>query len=196
MASLILGIMGKKRSGKDTFAARLVAEHGFTRLSLADPLREMAKALDPIVDWVGDDVRIDPVSLTEVLGPDDDWEVAKELPEVRRLLQHLGTDAVRGVLGNNTWVDHLADRAAAVPGPVVVPDVRFPDEADFIKAVGGELVRVVRPGLIVAGGGQAEQHISETALDDRVPDYYVRNDADIDELHTRADGVARVALSR
>ncbi len=190
MASHLLGVSGRKRSGKDTLAARLISHHGFTRVSFAEPMRKMLKAQDPIVDWVGDEVRTDPVHLTEVLGPDDDWETAKELPEVRRLLQALGTEAGRAILGENVWVDAAFHEVDDIPGPVVITDVRFPNEADFVERWPGSVtyglfVRVHRPGLPTD-----DLHPSETALDDRIANVRVINDGTIADLHRAADAIA------
>lgn len=190
MATHLIGVSGRKRSGKDTFAARLIADHGFTKVAFAEPMRAMLKAQDPIVDWIGDDVRIDPIHLTDVLGPDDDWETAKELPEVRRLLQALGTEAGRAILGENVWVDAAFRVVDSIPGPVVITDVRFPNEADFVERWPGSVtyglfVRVHRPGL-----PQNDLHPSETALDDRIANVRVINDGTIADLHRAADAIA------
>lgn len=189
MASLILGIMGKKRSGKDTFAARLVAEHGFTRIGFADALKDVALELDPIVDVIelGRERGVEEVRLSDVLGPELDWEVAKELPEVRRILQALGV-AVRNHVGEDVWVRAAMAKADAVPGPVVITDVRFPNEADFIRHSGGQLVRITRHGLEAA-----DEHISETALDGRAADFLVTNNGTVGALHSKADVVARLS---
>jgi len=189
VASLILGIMGKKRSGKDTFAARLVAEHGFTRIGFADALKDVALELDPIVDVIelGRERGVEEVRLSDVLGPELDWEVAKELPEVRRILQALGV-AVRNHVGEDVWVRAAMAKADAVPGPVVITDVRFPNEADFIRHSGGQLVRITRHGLEAA-----DEHISETALDGRAADFLVTNNGTVGALHSKADVVARLS---
>ncbi len=190
MASHLLGVSGRKRSGKDTLAARLISHHGFTRVSFAEPMRKMLKAQDPIVDWVGDEVRTDPVHLTEVLGPEDDWETAKELPEVRRLMQALGTEGGRAILGENVWVDAAFRVVDEIPGPVVITDVRFPNEADAVERWPGSVtyglfVRVHRPGLPTD-----DLHPSETALDDRIAHVRVINDGTIADLHRAADAIA------
>lgn len=197
MASHLLGVSGRKRSGKDTLAARLISHHGFTRVSFAEPMRKMLKAQDPIVDWVEDEVRTDPVHLTEVLGPDDDWETAKELPEVRRLLQALGTEGGRAILGENVWVDAAFRVVDEIPGPVVITDVRFPNEARAVQSweryygdrwdqdrTSGLLVRVTRPGL-----PEDDLHVSETALDDWSFPLHVPNTGTIADLHDVADAI-------
>src|SRR5690606_2560032 len=47
-----IGLMGYARSGKDTAGAMLHADLGYRRVSFADPVREMALALDPIIGHV------------------------------------------------------------------------------------------------------------------------------------------------
>jgi len=190
MASHLVGISGRKRSGKDTLAARLISHHGFTRVSFAEPMRHMLKAQNPIVaaepGWIGADLR-----LTDVLGPEDDWEVAKELPEVRRLLQALGTEAGRNILGENVWVDAAFRVVDEIPGPVVITDVRFPNELHYVEGWCGSgryglTVRVERPSL----PPNTDLHPSETALDDAAFDYGVRNDGTVADLHVQADNIA------
>jgi hypothetical protein len=190
MATAVIGITGKKRSGKDTFAARLIEEHGFTQVRFADPLRAMLKAQNPIVDFIewGTEQSPEEVRLTDVLGPEDDWEVAKELPEVRRLMQALGTEAGRDILGTNIWVNTALKMVEAIDGPVVITDARFPNEAELVTDI-GTLVRITRPSL----GVSTDLHPSETALDDWWvdPDFDVVNDGTIADLHAHADRIAR-----
>jgi hypothetical protein len=115
MASHLVGLLGLKRSGKDTFAARLVEAHGFTRIAFADPLKEAALALDPIVvsanSW-------DPERRLSDVVEAEGWEAAKEVPEVRRTLQNLGV-AIRG-LDEDFWL-RVAIRRARPPHPLIGP---------------------------------------------------------------------------
>jgi len=190
MATFVIGMMGKKRSGKDTFAARLIEQHGFTKVSLADPLREMLKALNPIVEF-SRSFGGGYVNLIDVLGPEDNWEAAKELPEVRRLMQRIGTEAGRNVLGDSIWTDAAQRTIRDIDGPVVITDVRFPNEYALVEDVlDGWTVRISRPSLPVG----ADLHISETALDDTYPRYEIVNDSTIADLHKAADLVVDDAL--
>ncbi len=201
MASHLIGISGRKRSGKDTFAERLVSHHGFTRVAFADPLKAVAVDLNPIIRIEADEFGLfygpgtgavigsyELVRLAELVE-EQGWEVAKEFREVRRILQALGV-AVREHVGDETWVDAALVKAAAISGPVVVTDVRFPNEAERVRFDGGKIVRVNRPGL-----PETDLHISETALDDLVPDFLVRNAGTVADLHGFADGVARTVLA-
>lgn len=193
-APVVIGLIGKKRSGKDSFAATLVEEHGYKRVAFADPLRDAALRLDPYVDGsVLDNGELHPYRLSEVvqtLG----WERAKdEVPEVRRILQALGTDAIR-TIDADFWVRSgvaaiQAELGAPSEASVVVTDVRFPNEADAIRDSGGILVRIVRPGY------DGDGHATETALDDYVPDILVNNDGTLDQLGDAALAVATNATT-
>ncbi|WP_353707268.1 hypothetical protein ABRQ22_14775 [Cellulosimicrobium sp. ES-005] len=199
--SEVIGMSGRKQSGKNTFAAHLVNEYDYVEVAFADALRDMALAIDPIVrarfvldphdpDRLG---RVEKIRLSEAVK-DLGWDRAKELvPEVRLFLQRLGTDGVRRIIGEDTWVEVLEDRVhGLVNTDVVVTDVRFPNEARAIQNLSGFLVRVERPGLPV----DEHPHVSEVALDDFADfDYIVANDGTIDDLHRKADRVLRSIAS-
>ena len=198
MTAPLIGLVGKKRAGKDTFAERLIAEHGFQKVSFSAPVKGAALAVDPIVDvdfWDHREVRLSEV--IEKAG----WENAKGLPEVRRFLQRLGTDAIR-TLDPDFWVRGGMARAKeirehsevymwsgqsirTIGSPVVITDVRFKNEAAAIKAAGGILVRVERPG-----SDDGDTHASEVELDTYPVDKLVYNGGTVEQLHNQADAVA------
>jgi hypothetical protein len=165
---LIVGLSGYGQSGKDT-AAAFMADYGFTRLAFADPLKAVALACDPgMADIETRSLR----SIVERYG----WEKTKQyFPDARIFLQHLGV-AVREHVDPDAWVNALFRQTS--PGRrYVVTDVRFPNEATAIKARGGIVVRVHRPGV-----GAVNAHMSETALDDWDFDAHLFNDGDLDAL--------------
>jgi hypothetical protein len=174
----IVGLIGFARSGKDTVAARLVEQHGWTRFAFADALRRVALDTDPLVaDWHG------PSRLGDVVARDG-WDRAKILPDVRRLLQALGV-AVRTHIGPDTWVDVVLNGMYA-RGPVVITDVRFLNEAAAIRRHGGRLVRINRPGV-----DPVNSHVSETELALEPVDLTLSNAGSLDELHSAVDaGIA------
>lgn len=195
MASRIIGVLGRKRHGKDTFAARLCNEHGFTRLAFADNVRQAALDLDPYITVQQDEYRLlegwclpyDRVYLTRLshlvgaLG----WEQAKEIREVRRTLQNFGTESIRK-LDPEFWARAVMTQAAAIDGPVVITDVRFPNEVAAVVTNTGTTVRVVNPRL----PRPDEEHISESALDYYAPRFTVPNVGTIEDLHRHADRIA------
>lgn len=179
---LIVGLTGYAGSGKDTAAAALV-ERGWCRMAFADALRDMALAIDPWVEakpcqYLG--ARV--VRLSNVVWWHG-WDVAKtDFPDVRHFLQRLGTEGVRRHFGDDAWVRVFADRYArlqAERGPVnvVVPDVRFPNEAAYIQGAGGVVVRVERPGV-----RPLNLHASELEVASIGADFTLSNTGTADEL--------------
>ncbi|OKI19303.1 hypothetical protein [Streptomyces sp. CB03911] len=169
-----IGVIGRARSGKDTAGAWLVDKRGYERVAFADPLREVALALDPIISvsvlgW--DHGSYDTYRLSEHVIPDG-WEKAKtEEPEIRRTLQHLGASIravdpdfwLRAALAKADEVNHRSAR------PVVITDVRYPNEADELRRRGWHLLYVDRPGI------PHLDHESEGALTAEDGDYTIVN---------------------
>lgn len=155
----MIGITGLARAGKDTTAQCFIDNHGFVRAGFADALKELAYKVNPLVSVPAPDglgtCNERYADLVDVFG----IEVVKENPEVRRFLQALGTGA-RDILGADIWVDHLIKSVG--DDDVVVPDVRFRNEAQAIVGAGGYIVRVVRTGSGLAG--TAALHPSETEM--------------------------------
>ena len=169
----LIALSGYARSGKDTVAAYLVEEAAYQRVGFADSLREVALALDPMIPMTG--FTTVPRHLVSVIA-EFGWEDAKDLfPEVRRILQRLGTEVGRGFFGDDVWVNLALGK---VNGRTVFPDCRFPNEAEAIRSRGGEVWRIVRPGFEPVNG-----HPSETALDDFEFDFTIVNDTSIDDLY-------------
>jgi hypothetical protein len=172
----LIGLSGFAQVGKDEVANILVKEKGFTRIALADPIREALYALDPMLTA---DSYGRPFRLQEVIN-DLGWDSAKtDIPEVRRLLQVLGTEVGRKLLGEHVWLD-LAYKKLVRPGRYVITDVRFAGEADAVRAWGGSLVKIVRPG-----SGPVNAHISDEGLPDSTFDRVLLNDRSLVELRDR-----------
>lgn len=175
-----VGLYGPAGSGKDSIATYLGGLYGFNRIAFADPVREMALAIDPWIDCfdflerptVGDPMRVVYNSRLSVLVDKFGWDyVKREYDEVRRLLQKIGTDAVRAQTPNY-WVD-LARAKALDCDRVVFTDVRFPNEADMIRSEGGIVGHVVAETTLNA---EAASHASETSMDAYRPDVTLVNE--------------------
>ena len=108
------------------------------------------------------------------------YERAKVMqPELRRLLQRLGTEAGRGILGKNVWVDACLRNA---PERLVISDTRFTNEALAIKARGGIVVRIGRPRY-----GPVNDHSSETGLESFDFDARIENDSTLADFYRKID---------
>lgn len=180
----LVGLTGLAGSGKDTAAEALVAA-GWKRDAFADRMRVAVLALDPWVD-------VDPFYraagrdrlsfLVERYG----WDEAKrEYPEVRRLLQKFGTEAGRKIHGDDCWID-LLFRSWDNETSLVITDCRFNNEAEAVRARGGLVVRIDRPGLEPLPGG----HASEAGVSPALVDIVVFNDGPVGKLHASMQYVA------
>lgn len=154
-----IGLTGHKEAGKDT-AAQCLIDQGYVRIAFADPLRKMALAIDPLIGHTFPHLRL--AEMVNEIG----WDQAKRHVEVRRFLQRLGTEAGRAVLGPDVWVE-AADREAGHHERVVFTDVRFDNEASYIRRNGGIVVEIVRPGKI-GDGHESEKGISRYLIDERI----------------------------
>ncbi|RZS39159.1 hypothetical protein EV193_104375 [Herbihabitans rhizosphaerae] len=165
-----VGIIGRARAGKDTLASVLIEERGFTRVGFADSMKALALKADPMIEGPLPDWGYPAEGLVDLVRQKG-WERAKDdHAETRRFLQRLGTGA-RDVLGEDVWLRAWERKAHQFPR-VVVPDVRFENEADLLRAKGYTLVRVVRPGL-----STSDTHVSETEQESIRADVTISNDS-------------------
>jgi hypothetical protein len=171
-----IGISGLARSGKDTAAEYLVKNHGFTRVSFADPMREALLALDPSVAFGISSIKLS--TLVRLGG----WDRAKEdNPEVRELIQRMGTEVGRTIFGINFWVDQAFKKAEQYD-KVVFSDCRFINEAEAVMSHGGSVWRVNRPGLLAPNN-----HISEKELNDYNFNAVLGNDSTIENFYDKIE---------
>lgn len=160
-----IGLSGYAQAGKDTLGQYLWQNHAYTAVAFAEPMREAMRRLNPTVEINGNHISY--VHALEHFGYEDLKKVAGD---VRPLMQRLGTEVGRNMFGENFWVD-LALKHIPDGSKVVFTDVRFPNEAQAVKSLGGEVWRISRPGT-----EPANAHISETALDDYKFDAVLVND--------------------
>lgn len=104
----------------------------------------------------------------------------------REILQYVGTDIIREQ-NPDYWVRFLREFLSMFEDEwdyVLIPDTRFPNEIDEMRRVMEDTihVRVVRPNFESTLTPEQQQHISETALDDTIPDLYIHNDDDLEKL--------------
>lgn len=167
---MLIGLTGRKQSGKSTVAGLLKA-HGFIEHSFADPIRA----------FVGHILDMTPAEL----------EAAKEMPigflggvTPRQMMQTIGTEWGRQTIHPELWVRSLQLRVeplVATGQRIVISDIRFDNEAQAIRAIGGRVVRVERPGP------NADRHVSEAGVSGRLVDFSLYNGGGIIELASAVD---------
>jgi hypothetical protein len=164
---MIIGLSGYARSGKDTVAELLCLNYDYERVSFADPMRNALYALSP---------RLDSITRLSEYVDDYGWDVAKQNSEVRRLLQIFGTEVGRKMFGENFWID-MSLKNLQNNSRIVISDVRFPNEAEAIKKLGGSIWRINRKTH-----GAVNGHASEHAMDNYMFNHVIYNDQTIDDL--------------
>lgn len=176
---LVIGLTGLAGAGKSTAADHLVTAHGFVRVKFAGPLKAMLTALGLTQDEIEGSSKELPCDLLCGRTP-------------RQAMQWLGTDFGRNTIGPDLWVRAWTKAArdaleAGAPG-IVADDVRFPNEAEAIRALGGYVLRIERTG---AGSASGSGHASEAQT---VPaTITLRNDGAAVDLAHGLDAILRDA---
>jgi hypothetical protein len=140
---IIIGISGRKHSGKDTVAQYLSHffnkhEHQIIKIAFADALKqEIASAIYKI-----DLSKVDAKYLMTVKYINDNKDI------FRPLMQGWG-DFRRKLFSSDYWIkkmdEELLKYSRQYPSVVaIIPDVRFLNEAQYIKSLNGILIRVER----------------------------------------------------
>jgi cytidylate kinase len=157
---MIIGLTGLAGAGKSVIADVLIREFGFERVKFADPLKNMLRRMLGDMGHIAEDVeRMLEGDLKEV-----------PIPELgvtpRHLMITLGTEWGRDLVRQDLWIQLWAASAERFPR-VVADDVRFPNEVDTIRAQGGVIWRIDRPGLVRerpyqrATAGHARRHVRQ-----------------------------------
>lgn len=164
---MLIGLVGFAGSGKGTVADILVEQHGFTKLSFADALKD---AVAVIFGWERKLLEGDTDEGRLFRETVDSWWSARFGYDVtpRYILQLMGTEACREVFHDDIWIHTVAKRMQGIEN-VVIADVRFPNELKFISDNGGFNVRVTRgrdPGwfdMAAAANSDTFLHAPEAA---------------------------------
>ena len=139
---MIIGICGLIGSGKGTVADVLV-DQGFTKVSFADKLKD---GVSTIFGWDRAMLEGDTDESRQWREQRDDfWSAETEMEVTPRLvLQLFGTDCLRNGFHDGVWVSLLKKHMLDNPDNYVIPDVRFRNEQNMIRELGGEIWRVQR----------------------------------------------------
>lgn len=171
----LVGISGKKRSGKDTMGD-VFSEYAFEKYALADPIKESCKDIFNLTeDQIGGELKEE---------EDPFWGMTP-----REIMQHFGTDAFREYFGDDVWVKSLLQTLRLeLPMRAVVTDVRFPNEVRPIQRAGGDVIRIDASERLE----DRDEHASENALDDYGGfDSVVTNNGSLEEFKDKCHKIAQ-----
>ena len=171
----VIGIYSPAPQSGKTFTATVLTHQGFQPVSFAEPLKRMAVTFLHDFGYREDEA----LRLAWV-------DKHRFIPEIgctsRELLQRLGTEFGRQCIADDIWIRCWESRVKRYD-TVVTDDVRFLNEAQAVKAIGGQMWKIVRSSAV-----RNTDHPSEGALDDWDGfDVVIQNDGSLEEFRRKID---------
>ena len=196
---VIFSISGQKRAGKDTVANYIADNVISSRVSFAEPVRDVCRAY---------------------FGWDDEWLLGKHKENVdpywgispRQAMQYLGTEVGRvgiaenypefkSITGDNIWIksakknirNKSSKEYVSKYGKInafIIPDMRFLNEYDAMKEMESEGYKVFTIGVL-RDGLPSDTHASETEIKHCVDkcDFILDNNKEISDLQDNVDEI-------
>lgn len=160
---MIIGFVGKKGSGKSTACAMVAGDlPDVARLNMKDALvNEIKESFPTLLAEIGNNLGMSTKEL---------FETKPYPPYIRSLLQNYGTE-VRRRDDTEYWINKWASLAEVMKASgfhIVVDDVRFLNEAEVVKRMGGIIVKLDREDL-----GDTDPHLSEMEMNQIKADYTI-----------------------
>lgn len=173
MMADVIGVTGRKYHGKDSVARELIS-NGYAIVRFAGPLKAMLRAfyrehgVDEIIieRKIEGDLKEHPCPFLRGKTP-------------RYAMQTLGDEWGRQLISDDLWTESLRYRLEP-HDKAVVPDCRYPNEADLLKRAGARLWRVEANERVAPTAGS--NHASETEVDHLPADVEISNNGTLYEL--------------
>lgn len=183
----LIGLAGPARSGKDTVANHLVKTHGFKQFSFSDRLyEEVSKAFRVSVEFLQDprikDTPREEMCLKNCFDLDFYGLFAQKKPPAvihpldrlspRFILQTWGTEYRRAqdpdywIKEADAWVQREAEYDPHCK--LVNTSVRYPNECEWIRSIGGRVWHVSRPDCPVVRAHSSEVPVPFVEGDQRL----------------------------
>jgi dephospho-CoA kinase len=183
---LLIGVSGRKGSGKDTIGDYLVKNYGFVRVAFADALKKACKHIFGLTN--------------KQLYDDKSKEIVDEYwgHSPREILQKVGTELFRvhlpelcEFIDEGIWIRSVDRKIKNLQKlghtRIVITDVRFDNELDYVKNMGGYIWKVSRSSILKLNDD--DTHASEKLIDGFGCDVEYTNDGTIDELYEAVNSV-------
>lgn len=169
--SFIFGLCGNAGTGKDSAIEYLKSNpysSPILRMAFADPIREIGKIFGFTKHQMSDR------TLKETVDPF--WGFSP-----RTFMQKVGTEMFRDCLREDIWIKLLERRIKDLdnkfgidPSMIFITDVRFPNEAEAIKNMGGYIIKIKREEFSKSG---ENLHPSEKLIEQIPADLTIENKA-------------------
>ncbi len=184
---LVIGLTGKKRSGKSTVSEYLVENYGYVEHAMAKSLKAGCQAL-----FGFSDAQCHDPELKEKIDPY--WGCSPR--EAFVTLGGLMRERFPYVPTGTFWVRRAAQllEEEIKSEPIVFCDIRYPEEADLIRSHGGEIWRIERIAKEeISSRPERERRLdrdsSETEMDGLRIDRALLNVGDLQALYERVDRI-------
>uniref|UniRef100_A0A6C0LYL1 Uncharacterized protein n=1 Tax=viral metagenome TaxID=1070528 RepID=A0A6C0LYL1_9ZZZZ len=190
--NLLIGLSGKMGSGKNYIAEKI----------LPIILNKMITNIQYYYIAFGDQMKVEVGCRNKDLSYDSLFN--EKTKEVRQMLQEYGTKNGRDKYGEDIWIRSLSlwmeiykNRTPNKNNIFIVTDVRFRNEAQWIKQHNGILLRVNAPNRTASrvkqeGSEDIQNHLSETDLDNYPFEYVINND--IEEQNNVLNKLREIAI--
>lgn len=171
---ILIGFSGPAGCGKDTAAMALARHHiSYDSMAFAETLKK---------------------GICEMFFLERDVFDSRESKEAtipgiekspRELAQIIGTDCIRKMIGEDTWIHIMARRYAVFCKTglkrMAITDVRFENEAEWVRSNGGSIIHIVRTGV----NWDPEGHPSEHGIEIRDDDLILTNTGSVEEFEQK-----------
>ena len=125
---------------------------------------------------------------------------AGRTPEIRAMLQELGDYARK--YRPDIWVDKMDESLSAFAESglsgykgIVIADIRFEKEIEYVHEMGGTVIRVIRPGNAVGVPEELAERHSETSLEELPAESFditIINDGTLETLKEKACAIVQI----
>lgn len=138
----VVGLVGFIGSGKGA-AGDILCEYGYRKESFASGVKDVACIM---FNWPRKMLEGDTEESRQWREtPDEFWSkrFGRDFTP-REALQKMGTEVGRDVFHEDFWVLQMESRMRFYDDPIVITDVRFPNEINWIRKIGGKVYEVQR----------------------------------------------------
>ena len=176
--TIILGIHGAPRSGKDSICNYILSKLPLLRYGPSVQVKRATAAMFDIPEeYLYDDTMKD--------RHNEFWDMS-----YRKMAQLVGNESSRKIFGDDFWMRHvekyLQDELPADKQGIILADIRYQNEAKWVKMRKGILIFVTRKNKPTASN---ESHEAERGLDPKLADIIIENDGTLDELYEKVQKV-------
>jgi dephospho-CoA kinase len=176
----IIGICGKRRSGKDTVANYICSQYNFENKKIADDLKSIIKIL-----FGFSDVQLEN-NEKDIIDPL--WNITP-----RQSMQFIGTEIMQYKLqellpniDRNFWIKSFINKNIIndnLPKKIVISDLRFLHEYKNLKSYNILIIRIEKDNN--NNNLNIDEHISETEHIEIPADIIIKNNGSLEDLYDK-----------